>query len=52
MKYALIDTFLGWLARPILLWNLNDICTVVLEIIVIKTWFSTIKEMLKSRRRR
>lgn len=51
MKYALIDTFLGWLARPILLWNLNDICTVVLEIIVIKTWFSTIKEMLKSRRR-
>lgn len=51
MKYALIDTFWGWLARPILLWNLNDICTVVLEIIVIKTWFSTIKEMLKSRRR-
>lgn len=36
MKYELIEIFWGWLARPILLWNLNDICTVVLEIIVIK----------------
>lgn len=52
MEYALIDIFLGWLARPILLWNLNDICTVVLEIIVIKMWFSTIKEMIRGRRRR
>ena len=42
MKYALIDTFWGWLARPILLWNLNDICTVVLEIIVIKTWVGVV----------
>lgn len=44
MKYALIDTFWGWLARPILLWNLNDICTVVLEIIVIKTWFKPVRK--------
>lgn len=50
MKYALIDTFWGWLTRPILLWNLGDILIIGLEIGIVVLWFSSVKDLVRRRK--
>lgn len=51
MKYILIETFFGYLFRPILLWNIQDILTVLLEIAVIWIWISNIIQFIKSKKK-
>lgn len=48
MKYALIDTFWGWLTRPILLWNITDILTILAEIFIIATTISVVRDIKKT----
>ena len=50
MKYALIDTFWGWLARPILLWNLGDILIIALEIGAVGLWVSSVRDLIRRRK--
>lgn len=50
MKYALIDTFWGWLTRPILLWNLGDILIIALEIFTAVLWVSSIRDLVRRRK--
>lgn len=52
MKYILIETFFGYLFRPILLWNIQDILTVLLEIAVIWLWWGNVKSFIKSVKKR
>lgn len=52
MKYILIETFFGYLFRPILLWNIQDILTVLLEIAVIWLWWGNVKSLIKNVKRR
>lgn len=49
MKYILIETFLGWLHRPILLWNLGDILIIGLEIAVVGLWVSSVRDLIRRR---
>lgn len=50
MKYILIETFFGWLTRPILLWNLGDILIIALEILTVVLWVSSIKDLVRRRK--
>lgn len=47
MKYILIETFFGWLTRPILLWNLGDILIIALEIGTIGLWVSSVRDLVR-----
>ena len=48
MKYILIETFFGYLFRPILLWNIQDILTVLLEIAINWLRRGNVKSFIKS----
>lgn len=50
MKYILIETFFGWLTRPILLWNLGDILIMALEIGTVVLWVSSIRDLVRRRK--
>ena len=50
MKYILIETFFGYLHRPILLWNLGDILIIALEIGTVVLWFSSIRDLVRRRK--
>lgn len=50
MKYILIETFFGYLHRPILLWNLGDILIIALEILTVVLWVSSIKDLVRRRK--
>lgn len=53
MKYIIINTLFGWLTRPILLWNITDILTILAEIFIIATIISVvrdIKRMMKGKK--
>ena len=50
MKYILTETFFGWLARPILLWNLGDILIIGLEIGTVVLWVSSIRDLVRRRK--
>lgn len=52
MKYIILQTLFGWLTRPILLWNIQDILTVLLEIAVIWLWWGNVKSFIKSVKKR
>lgn len=47
MKYILIETFFGYLHRPILLWNLGDILIIALEILTVVLWVSSIRDLVR-----
>lgn len=51
MKYILIETFFGYLHRPILLWNLGDILIIALEIGTVGLWFSSVRDFVKHKKR-
>lgn len=50
MKYILIETFFGYLHRPILLWNLGDILIIALEIVTVVLWVSSVKDFVKHKK--
>ena len=50
MKYILIETFFGYLHRPILLWNLGDILIIALEIGTVGLWFSSVRDLIRRRK--
>lgn len=50
MKYILIETFFGYLHRPILLWNLGDILIIALEIGTVVLWVSSIRDLVRRRK--
>ena len=50
MKYILIETFFGYLHRPILLWNLGDILIIALEILTVVLWVSSIRDLVRRRK--
>ena len=45
MKYIILETLFGWLTRPILLWNITDIITILAEIFIIATTISIVKDI-------
>ena len=47
MKYYLLETFFGWLCRPILLWSIKDIITIIIEICFIFSIIYIIKYSTK-----
>ena len=47
MKYILIETFFGYLHRPILLWTLGDILIIALEMGTVGLWVSSIKDYVR-----
>ena len=47
MKYYLLETFFGWLYRPILLWSIKDIITIIIEICFISSIIYIIKYSTK-----
>lgn len=49
MKYILIETFFGWLTRPVLLWNLGDILIIGLEMLTVGLWVSSVKDFVRRR---
>lgn len=54
MKYIILQTLFGWLTRPILLWNITDILTILAEIFIIATTISVvrgIKRTIQDRKR-
>lgn len=51
MKYILIETFFGYLHRPILLWNLGDILIIALEIGTVGLWVSSVKSFIKNKKK-
>ena len=51
MKYILIETFFGYLHRPILLWTLGDILIIALEMGTVGLWVSSIKDFVKHKKR-
>ncbi len=51
MKYILIETFFGYLHRPILLWNLGDILIIALEIGTVGLWVSSVRDFVKHKKR-
>lgn len=50
MKYILIETFFGYLHRPILLWNLVDILIIALEVFTVVLWVSSLRDFLRRRK--
>lgn len=50
MKYILIETFFGYLHRPILLWNLGDILIIGLEVAVVGLWVSSVRDLIRRRK--
>lgn len=50
MKYILIETFFGWLTRPVLLWNLGDILIIGLEIATVGLWVSSVRDLVRRRK--
>lgn len=52
MKYMIINTLFGWLTRPILLWNITDILTILAEIFIIATIISVVRDIKIMIRRR
>lgn len=51
MKYILIETFFGYLYRPILLWNLGDILIIGLEVATVGLWVSSVRGFIKHKKR-
>ena len=51
MKYILIETFFGYLHRPILLWNLGDLLIIALEIGTVGLWVSSVRDFVKHKKR-
>lgn len=51
MKYILIETFFGYLYRPILLWNLGDILIIALEVACMGLWVSSVKSFIKNKKK-
>lgn len=47
MKYHLLETFFGWLCRPILLWSIKDIITIIIEVCFISSIVYIIKYSTK-----
>lgn len=47
MKYILIETFFGYLHRPILLWNLGDILIIALEVLTVGLWVSSVRDLIR-----
>ena len=45
MKYIILNTLFGWLCRPILLWNITDILTILAEIFIIATTISVVRDI-------
>ena len=45
MKYIILQTLFGWLTRPILLWNITDILTILAEIFIIATIISIVRDI-------
>lgn len=55
MKYIILDTLFRWMCKPILLWNITDILTILAEIFIIATLISVvrdIKRMMKGKKRK
>lgn len=53
MKYIILETLFGWLTRPILLWNITDILTILAEIFIITTTISVVRDIrIKMRERK
>jgi hypothetical protein len=52
MKYILIETFFGYMFRPIMLWNIQDILIVLLEVTLIWLWWGNVKSFIKSVKKR
>lgn len=52
MKYIILQTLFGWLTRPILLWNITDILTILAEIIIISTIISVVRDIKRMIRRK
>ncbi len=50
MKYILIETFFGYLYRPILLWNLGDILIIGLEVLTVGVWVSSVRDLIRRRK--
>lgn len=48
MKYMIINTLFGWLTRPILLWNITDILTILAEIFIIATIISVVRDIKRT----
>lgn len=48
MKYMIINTLFGWLTRPILLWNITDILTILAEIFIIATTISVVRDIRRT----
>lgn len=48
MKYIILETLFGWLTRPILLWNITDILTILAEIFIIATTISVIRDIKRT----
>ena len=45
MKYIILQTLFGWLTRPILLWNITDILTILAEIFIIAIIISVVRDI-------
>ena len=45
MKHIILQTLFGWLTRPILLWNITDILTILAEIFIIATIISVVRDI-------
>lgn len=48
MKYIILNTLFGWLTRPILLWNITDILTILAEIFIIATTISIVRDIKRT----
>lgn len=48
MKYIILETLFGWLTRPILLWNITDILTILAEIFIIATTISVVRDIKRT----
>lgn len=48
MKYIILETLFGWLTRPILLWNITDILTILAEIFIIATIISVVRDIKRT----
>lgn len=45
MKYIILDTLFRWMCKPILLWNITDILTILAEIFIIATIISVVRDI-------
>ncbi len=45
MKYIILETLFKWMCKPILLWNITDILTILAEIFIIATTISVVRDI-------